>query len=174
MKEKTNVQHVKKIVLIALFAAITCVFTMIHIFPSPNGYVHIGDCIVLLSGFLLGPIAGGVAGGVGSALADLIGGYPIYIIPTLIIKFFMAFLAAYIVKCFSKMNLTFIGKLLGGIVAEVVMVLGYYIFDALIYSGFIGAFATVPGNLFQGGIGIVFAIIISELLRTSKMDKKLF
>ena len=168
--DKTNT-----IVMTAMMMCLVLVTTYTFKIPTPfQGYVHLGDAMIFLSVLIVGKKYGAVAAAFGSALADLIGGYPIYIIPTLIIKFFMAFSAAYIVKCFSKMNLTFIGKLLGGIVAEVVMVLGYYIFDALIYSGFIGAFATVPGNLFQGGIGIVFAIIISELLRTSKMDKKLF
>ena len=29
--------------------------------PLPTGYVNIGDCFVIVSGFLLGPIYGGLA-----------------------------------------------------------------------------------------------------------------
>lgn len=174
MKNETTTQkHIKKVILVALFAALCCVFTMIHIMPSPNGYVHIGDCFVLLSGFLLGPVAGGIAGGVGSALADLFAGYPVYIAPTFIIKFLMAFLAAYSFKCLSKLKLPFVGRIVGGLIAELVMVGGYYLFEAIVYSGFGGALAAVPGNLIQGGIGIVFAIVISEIMRKAKLDLKL-
>lgn len=58
--------------------ALTCVLTMAVRIPSPTkGYLNLGDCAVLFSGWLLGPIYGTVAGGVGSALADLLAGYPI-------------------------------------------------------------------------------------------------
>ena len=43
----------KKLIFAALFAALTCVATMIIKVPTPTmGYIHPGDSIVLLSGFL--------------------------------------------------------------------------------------------------------------------------
>ena len=62
----------KKIIITALFAALTCVATMIVKIPTPTmGYIHPGDAIVLLSGFILGPVYGGLAAGIGSAFSDL-------------------------------------------------------------------------------------------------------
>lgn len=70
---------IKKMVLTALLAALTCVATMIIQIPSPmNGYVNLGDCFVLLSGWLLGPWLGFAAGGIGSMLADIFTGYAHY------------------------------------------------------------------------------------------------
>lgn len=47
---------IKKLVLAALMAALTYVATSIVQIPSPmQGYVNLGDCIVLLSGWILGP-----------------------------------------------------------------------------------------------------------------------
>ncbi len=43
--------------------------------PLTGGYVHPGDGMVLLSGWLLGPWWGGAAAGIGSMLVDLLGGY---------------------------------------------------------------------------------------------------
>ena len=69
-----------KLVICGMFAAITCVATMVIQIPSPmSGYINLGDCVVLLGAFLLGPVYGAVAGGVGSMLADLISGYVIYV-----------------------------------------------------------------------------------------------
>lgn len=49
-------QKVRKLVLSALMAALVYVATSIIQIPSPvNGYVNLGDCFVLLSGWLLGP-----------------------------------------------------------------------------------------------------------------------
>ena len=66
--------NIKKLVLAALMAALTYVATSIVQIPSPmQGYVNLGDCIVLLSGWILGPWWGAAAGGIGSMLVDLIG-----------------------------------------------------------------------------------------------------
>lgn len=57
--------NIKKLVLAALMAALTYVATSIVQIPSPmQGYVNLGDCIVLLSGWILGPWWGAAAGGI--------------------------------------------------------------------------------------------------------------
>ena len=54
----------------ALLAALTCVATMIIKIPSPlKGYLNLGDCVVLLAGWMLSPTYGFLAAGLGSALA---------------------------------------------------------------------------------------------------------
>ena len=58
-------KKVQKLVVSALMAALTYVATMVVQIPSPmNGYVNLGDCFVLLSGWLLGPWYGGAAAGI--------------------------------------------------------------------------------------------------------------
>ena len=65
-----NDKKIRKLVLAALLAALVCVATMVVQIPSPmQGYVNLGDCFVLLSGWLLGPWYGFAAGGIGSMLA---------------------------------------------------------------------------------------------------------
>ena len=73
-------EKTRKLVYAALFAALTCVMTMIVKIPVPatGGYVNLGDCVVLLAGWVLGPMYGGAAAGLGSMLADLVSGYPLY------------------------------------------------------------------------------------------------
>jgi len=65
-----------RLVLTGLLTALVCVATMVIKIPTPtNGYVNIGDAMVLISGWLLGPAYGFFAAGGGSALADLISVY---------------------------------------------------------------------------------------------------
>ena len=93
----------KKLVTAALFAALACVATMIIKFPSPlKGYLNIGDCIVLLCGWMLSPVYGFVAAGLGSGLADLLSGYLVYAPATFIIKGLMALIACYTFKLIRK------------------------------------------------------------------------
>ena len=90
-----NDKKIRKLVLAALLAALVCVATMVVQIPSPmQGYVNLGDCFVLLSGWLLGPWYGFAAGGIGSMLADLFLGYAHYAPGTLVIKGLVALLAA--------------------------------------------------------------------------------
>ena len=50
-KELALNSNLKKLVLAAMFAALSCVATMVIQIPSPmSGYVNLGDCFVLLGG----------------------------------------------------------------------------------------------------------------------------
>jgi uncharacterized membrane protein len=65
---------VTSIVLIALFAALTMLATMIKI-PLPGAFVHLGNSVSLLAVLLIGYKRGALAGGLGFAIFDLLNGY---------------------------------------------------------------------------------------------------
>ena len=173
MKKKLNIV---KLIMAALFAALTCVFTMLPIgIPSlTQGYIHFGDCFVLLSGWYLGPY-GVLAAGIGSALTDILGGYLIYAPATLIIKMAVAFIATLFLKIPSKnKGTTFALRLLGGVVAEVFMAIGYFIYSATVMGyGWAGSAVEIPNNLVQGGVGVVAAIVIAQIIDSTGVLKKL-
>src|SRR5699024_10528955 len=96
--------NLKKVVMTALFAALTCAATMSIRIPTPGtgGYIHPGDALVILSGVILGPAYGFLAGGIGSALSDLLGGYFLYVPITMIIKGLVALVSGLIYQKLSK------------------------------------------------------------------------
>lgn len=157
---------VKKLVLAALFAALAyCATLIIHI-PSPiGGYLNLGDCIVLLAGWLLGPAYGAAVAGLGSALADLTLGYTSYIPGTFVIKALMAVVAYYAAKAVP--GKTVVKSVISGVLAEVVMVGGYFCFEATILGNGLGAAVGIASNLMQALAGIVCAVLIKLIL-----DKK--
>ena len=159
----------KRIVITALMAAMVCVATMIIKIPSPmKGYLNIGDCIVLLCGWLLAPGYGFVAAGLGSALADLFSGYITYAPATFLIKGTMALIAF---GCFRLMNKR-IGKLpsqiIGAVLAEIVMVLGYFVFEGFMY-GFVPSAVNIPPNAVQGAAGLILGIILVKVFERLKI-----
>ena len=163
---------IKKMVLTALLAALTCVATMIIQIPSPmNGYVNLGDCFVLLSGWLLGPWLGFAAGGIGSMLADIFLGYTHYAPGSLVIKGLVALVAALLYRVIAKTN-AYVGMAVSGIVSECIMVLGYFLYAGLILGkglmGEVGAIASVPGNCFQAAVGIIAGVLLMYLLNERK------
>ena len=115
---------------------------------------------------------GQLAGGFGSALADFLAGYPIYIPGTLIIKAMMALIISLVPLFFAKSKNNFfrIGFIIFSILAELLMVEGYYLYEAVIIGeGFVAAFAGVSGNIVQGIVGIVGSYFLVELLSRTKI-----
>ena len=82
-KKSTN-WTAKKLAINALAIALVCVSTMVIQIPIPLGYMHLGNCCILLVSVYFGNMTGMLAGGIGSCLADLLSGYTQWIIPTLI------------------------------------------------------------------------------------------
>ncbi len=67
--------NTRAIVLVAVFAALTFIGTMIKI-PLPTGaFVHLGNAVLLLSVLFLGYFKGSLAAGVGFFLFDVMNGY---------------------------------------------------------------------------------------------------
>lgn len=91
---KTNLKLLTYTALMTAFVFITTSVIKIPV-PFTNGYIHAGDTTIFLAGILLGPLYGAIAAGLGSALADLLGGYVHWVIPTLIIKASMGLLIGY-------------------------------------------------------------------------------
>jgi len=154
-----------QLVLTAMFAAIICVATLIIRIPSPlGGYSNLGDTVVLLAAFLLGPSLGAAAAGIGSMLADIASGYAIYAIPTLLIKSLMAIVAALLFRALTKgkssTSARVTAAVVAGLAAETIMVAGYYFF-ALLFLAYEGSAAlTIPGNAIQGLVGITGALAL--------------
>ena len=167
----------KKLIFAALFAALTCVATMIIKVPTPTmGYIHPGDSIVLLSGFLLGPLYGGLAAGIGSMFSDLFGGYFSYAPATFVIKMLTA-----VTKQLSEVSG---GKqaaftAISGVVGEAFMVFGYFVFEIFLMAlaagdgfsstslaaGLASSASGVPFNIVQGLFGVILSTILYPLLK---------
>lgn len=163
-------KKVKTLVTSALFAALICVATMVVKIPSPlKGYINLGDCMVLVSAFLLPPVYSFFAAALGSALADIFSGYFVYAPATFIIKGLVALSAFFVFKMLSKKTKEEIAEIFSGIVAETLMVIGYYIFEGFMY-GFVASAVNILPNVFQGVAGIVLGVILIKIFRKAKIS----
>ncbi len=153
---------IRDFALLALFMALVAVATMIIRIPIPqtNGYLNLGDSMVLLSALFFGPVGGFIAGGIGSALADILGGYPQWALWTLFIKGIEALLVSGIVSItkLSKEGLS-IKLILVFILATAWMVLGYFIAEIIMYDQK-AALAEVPANILQAAGSVVLASLL--------------
>ena len=159
----------------ALFAALVFVSTMIIKIPTlTGGYMNIGDGMVMICGWLLGPVWGALAAGIGSMLADLVG-YPIYAGATFVIKALMALAAYGIAKVLKPIfkNFKFMAYFVAGLVSEIIMVGGYFLFEATVMSYGWGAIVSVIPNMMQGVVGIAVGIVLMTVFDKTKLIDKM-
>ena len=90
-------------------------------------------------------------------------GYAAYAPGTFIIKGLTALTAALILRALSG---RLSGLVIGAAAGEVVMVLGYFAYEALTLGYGIAAAASIPGNAVQGAAGMVIGILAYKTLHT--------
>ncbi len=149
---------VKKLTMAGVMAALVFVMTYVPKVPVPvtGGYVHLGDGAIFLSVLLLGPL-GIPAAAIGSGLSDLLGGYMVYVLPTMVIKGLVAFIAWKIWKEGSWLR-----AVIAFVLAEIVMVAGYFALETVMY-GTAAAWAAVGPNCIQGIAGVVLGLVCHGL-----------
>ena len=159
----------------ALFAALCTVATMIIriSIPATGGYVNLGDCIVLVSGWALGPVWGALAAGIGSMLADVFASYMQFAPATFIIKALMAVAAYYIFTAIKKsLKISTVPLIISAFAAEAIMVGGYFIFESVFLGLGISAASGILGNVAQGIAGIVFGTVVMLIIDKNKFLSK--
>lgn len=169
-------ENLKKMIMTAVFAALVCIATMLIQIPTfvTNGYVNLGDGVILLASWMLGPWFGFLAGGIGSALADLLLGYTVYAPGTFLIKGLIALISGLTFRAVSKMTNSegFLAKIPGAVLGEVEMVLGYFLYEALPLGYGLAAAASMVSNAVQGLAGVVIALAAVSVLSSAKLIGK--
>ena len=170
-------KKLKKLCLCAMLAAITCVATMISLPVGVNGYIHVGDSIVLSCAYLLGPVLGSICAAVGSALADLLLGYAYYAPATFIIKLLDALAAGGIFLLLTKKQKgsDILALSLAGIVGGAIMIFGYFAYSLwMLGDGLSAALTSIPLNSLQALAGIVLSTIIYKVIKSHKPLSRFF
>ena len=135
-----------------------------------QGYIHLGDGFILLGAALLANPTAIIAAALGSALADLLGGYTMYILPTFLIKGAVAVVA---VAALAKERPLWV-RIAGMIMAEAVMVLGYFLVEWLVLGyGLAAASGAVFPNIVQGLSGVIIGAVLLPLIKRVKTILKM-
>jgi uncharacterized membrane protein len=148
-----------------MFAAAIAVATMFFKVPIIVGYIHLGDGLIFLAAAVMGPFAA-LAAGIGSALADLGAGYLIYIPVTFCIKALMALIASW----GFRRKLGFLQTACLYTFCEALMVVGYFLFEWVIY-GFETASVAIVFNTVQGAVGMVVGCVLVSFFKNRLLEK---
>jgi len=98
----------------------------------------------------------------------VLSGYVIYAPATMIIKGAMAIIAHFFFKVMYKRAGKTSARIAGGIIAEIAMISGYFVFEGFLY-GFMPSVVNIPANALQGAFGIIMGMILVKVFEKSKI-----
>lgn len=143
---RTKTYH---LTLMAVLTALSVVLAFIHV-PTPTGYLTLLDVSIYFTAYYLGSKYGAVVGGLSGFLIDLLLGYPQYMFHSLIAHGAQGYFAGWTGK----------KRILGIILASILMVGWYFLATFLLGYGLGGALAGIPGNLLQNLFGMLVGYLV--------------
>lgn len=141
----------------ALFMAINVALSSFGL-PVPGGHLYLNDVVICLAAVILDPVAAFMVGGVGAFLGDLFF-YPAPMFVSLVTHG----LQAVIISVFSHYVMKkhpVVASAVGVAVGAVIMVVGYSLGRAFIYSTPEYALLKLPYQILQAVVGAVFGMIL--------------
>lgn len=159
-----NRARIKALCKTAVMAALVFIGTFCFKIPAPNGYTHLGDCMIFIAVLILGGRNGALAGGIGAALADFMGGYMVWVLPTFFIKAIMALIMAAV--CKTKLGSHRFGWTAGAVLGGIFQIIAYTAAKIPLF-GWAYAVTRLPGLTVQTVCGVVIAVVIVAVLKES-------
>lgn len=153
--------QVRQLARLALLIALVAAATLVLRLPMPatEGYLNLGDALIIAGALLSGGRVGGLAGGLGSALADLYGGYTHWAPFTLVIKGGEGLLIGWLGQGRGWLFRTGVAAL-----GMAWMVLGYFAVEFKLY-GPGPAWGSLWGNTLQGAASLVCGLPLAVALQ---------
>ncbi|MCQ2509893.1 MAG: ECF transporter S component [Lachnospiraceae bacterium] len=158
-------EKVTRICETAMMMALVFVVTRFIQVPIPLGYFNVGNCVILLFCVILPNPYGVIGASVGSAFADLTS-YPIYTVPTLLIKALMPILFYVIADRFHNKKK---GYSIACAAATLIPLFGYTLTGGLIYGSIYTGLAQFPGLFLEYVANLViFCVLLSPVMELKK------
>ena len=81
----------------------------------------------------------------------------------------MAIIAFYGFKLLNSRLGNLPSRIISGIVAEALMILGYFVFEGFLY-GFAPSVVNIPANGVQGVAGLIIGVVLIKIFEKSKIS----
>ena len=166
MGAKTAALPVKIITVTAMFTALNIVMSSFGI-PVPGGHFYLNDVIICTAALLLDPLPAFVVGGLGAFLGDF------FFYPTpMFVSLVTHGLQAVVISLLShkKGEAPVLSRSIAGVsIGAVIMVVGYSLGRAFLYSTPAYAVMKLPYQILQAAIGAVVSIILVFRLGLGKL-----
>ena len=139
--------------------------------PVPGGHFYLNDIIICIAAMLLDPIGAFMVGGVGSFIGDIF-----YYPPAMFVSLITHGLQAVVISLFARKVMKKHPALASGIgvtLGAVIMVVGYTLGKAFVYSTPEHAIVKLPYEILQAGVGAVVGMIVTWKLGVRTLYMKM-
>ena len=160
-----NKKSLFKITYTAIFTALILLATSVLKFSTGlgEGYIHLGDSLIYITACLLPFPYCIIAGALGGGLADILSGFAIWSIPTMLIKSLNVLPFAIVCKKYKSTKILSKQAILMSVISGAITIAGYFITECILYS-VASATLSLIGNTIQAvASGIIFVIIATTL-----------
>ncbi len=148
---------VKNLTLAAMFMALNIALSSFGV-PVPGGHFYLNDIVICTAAILLDPFCAFLVGGLGAFIGDLIF-YPTPMFVSLVTHGLQAVvISLFVQKVFKGREK--VGAIIGVIIGAIIMVVGYSLGRAFIYSTPEYAILKLPYQILQAAIGAVVSVIL--------------
>ena len=170
MKEKSsNKRTTLWLCITAMFMALNVAMSSFGV-PVPGGHLYMNDIVICTAAILLDPFAAFMVGGVGAFLGDMLF-YPTPMFVSLVTHG----LQAVVISVFSHYTIKkhpVIASGIGVAIGAVIMVVGYSLGRAFIYSTPEYAILKLPYQILQAVVGAVIGMILCWKCGIHKLYKR--
>ena len=155
----------------AMFMAVNIVLSSsVFSLPVPGGHLYMNDIAICTASLILDPISAFIVGGVGSFIGDLLF-YPTPMFVSLVTHGVQAAVISIIAHSTLKSH-KLVASVIGVFVGAVIMVAGYSLGRAYIYSTPEYALLKLPYQILQAAVGAVMGVLICHRFGLIKLAKK--
>ena len=166
----SNHNAVKKLTVTAMLLAMNIALSSFGV-PVPGGHLYLNDIVICTASILLGPWCAFVVGGVGAFLGDALF-YPTPMFVSLVTHGLQAVVISLCAhRLFGQKKLA--AAVVGVSIGAVIMVVGYSLGRAFIYSTPEYAILKLPFQILQAAVGAVVGVILCFPCRLSRAYAKL-
>ncbi|MCI5839341.1 MAG: ECF transporter S component [Peptoniphilaceae bacterium] len=165
MQKSTKITTLR-LCITAMFMAFNVIMSSFGL-PVPGGHLYLNDIVICTASILLDPFAAFIVGGVGSFLGDFFF-YP----APMFVSLATHGIQAIIISIFSHYvlkNHPVLSSGIGVVVGGIVMVIGYSLGRAFVYSTPEYAIIKLPFEILQAAIGAFFGMIICHKFGIRKL-----
>lgn len=166
----TNIRkNTVRLCIAALFMGLNIALSSFGV-PVPGGHLYLNDVIICTAALCLDPLSAFLVGGVGAFLGDFFF-YPTPMFVSLVTHGLQAVVISLIARNLFKSK-PIVSAILGVFVGAIIMVVGYSLGRAFIYSTPEYALLKLPFQILQAVVGAVAGVIICYPARFKKVIDK--
>lgn len=157
-----------RLTMTGMFMAMTVILSLsIFSIPVPGGHLYFCDTVINVAAILLDPASAFVVGGIGSFLGDFFF-YPAPMFVSLVTHGLQAVVVSFISHRILKRRQA-LASGIGVIVGAIIMVIGYTLGRAYVYSTLEYSLIKLPFEIVQAGFGAVFSMVVCYPLRLREL-----